>query len=67
MLLIGMLGGVISWYPARYILSWFSIMSRFEGLTMGYFDFSAIFYYVSVCFVFLFVSCRIYERRRYSA
>ncbi len=67
MLLIGMLGGVISWYPARYILSWFSVMSRFEGLTMGYFDFSAIFYYISVCFVFLFVTCRIYERRRYSA
>lgn len=67
MLLIGMLGGVISWYPARYILSWFSILSRFEGLTQGFFDFSAIFYYISVCFVFLFVTCRIYERRRYSA
>lgn len=67
MLLIGMLGGVISWYPARYILSWFSILSRFEGLTQGLFDFSAIFYYISLCFVFLFVTCRIYERRRYSA
>ena len=31
------------------------------------FDFAALFYYVSVCFVFLFVTCRLYERRRYGA
>ena len=67
MLLIGLLGTVISWYPARYVLGWFSILSRFNLLTQGFFDFSAILYYISVCFVFLFVTCRLYERRRYGA
>lgn len=67
MLGIGMLNSVIPWYPVRFVLSWFSILSRYNNFTNGFFDFAALFYYISVCFVFLFVTCRIYERRRYSA
>ena len=67
MLCIGMLNSVIPWYPVRFVLSWFSILSRYNNFTNGFFDFAALFYYISVCFVFLFVTCRIYERRRYSA
>lgn len=67
MLGIGLLNAVIPWYPVRFVLSWFSILSRYSNFTSGFFDFAALFYYISVCFVFLFVTCRIYERRRYSA
>ena len=67
MLHIDFLNLVITWYPARFVLSWFSIRSRFVGFTNGFFDFSALLYYISVCFVFLFVTCRVYERRRYGA
>ena len=67
MLGIGLLNSVIPWYPVRFVLSWFSILSRYSNFTNGFFDFAALFYYISVCFVFLFVTCRIYERRRYSA
>lgn len=67
MLVIGMLGSVIPWYPVRFVLSWFSILARFSNFTNGFFDFSALFYYISLCFVFLFVTCRVYERRRYGA
>ena len=67
MLCIGMLNSVIPWYPVRFVLSWFSILSRYNNFTNGFFDFAALFYFISVCFVFLFVTCRIYERRRYSA
>ncbi len=67
MLGIGLLNSVIPWYPVRFVLSWFSILSRYGNFTNGFFDFAALFYYISVCFVFLFVTCRIYERRRYSA
>ena len=67
MLGIGLLNSVIPWYPVRFVLSWFSVLSRYNNFTNGFFDFAALFYYISVCFVFLFVTCRIYERRRYSA
>ena len=67
MLGIGMLNSVISWYPVRFVLSWFSVLNRYTNFTNGFFDFAALFYYISVCFVFLFVTCRLYERRRYSA
>ena len=65
MLGIGMLNPFIPWYPVRFVLDWFSILSRYTNFTNGFFDFAALFYYVSVCFVFLFVTCRLYERRRY--
>lgn len=67
MLGIGMLNSFIPWYPVRFVLGWFSILTRYTNFTNGFFDFAALFYYISVCFVFLFVTCRIYERRRYGA
>ncbi|MBQ4557209.1 MAG: ABC transporter permease [Clostridia bacterium] len=67
MLAIGMLNSFIPWYPVRFVLDWFSLLSRYTNFTNGFFDFSALFYYISVCFVFLFVTCRVYERRRYGA
>lgn len=67
MLCIDFLNSFIPWYPVRFVLGWFSIRTRYGNFTNGFFDFAALFYYISVCFVFLFVTCRIYERRRYSA
>lgn len=65
-LALGFINPVIPYYPVRFVLNWFSILSRYNNFTNGFFDFAALFYYVSVCFVFLFVTCRIYERRRYA-
>ena len=67
MLGIAMLNSFIPWYPVRFVLDWFSILSRYTNFTNGFFDFAATLYYVSVCFIFLFVTCRLYERRRYGA
>ncbi len=67
MLGIGFLNAVIPWYPVRFVLGWLSVFTRYTNFTNGFFDFPALFYYISVCFVFLFVTCRIYERRRYVA
>ena len=53
----------ITWI--RVVLSWISIYSRFGNFNYGVFDFSALLYYASICFVFLFLTVRIYERRRY--
>lgn len=67
MLGIGLLSSVIPWYPVRHVLGWFSILTRYSNFTNGFFDFAALFYYASVCFIFLFLTCRVLERRRYSA
>lgn len=67
LLCIGFLNSLIPWYPLRFVLSWFSIYSRYANFTNGFFDFSALLYYASVCFIFLFLTARIYERRRYGA
>ena len=48
------------------ILSWISIYARFANFTYGIFDIPAAVYYVSVCAVFIFLTVRVYEKRRYA-
>lgn len=67
MLLLSFLNSFIPVYAVRYVLLWFSMLSRYQNFTDGFFDISAIVYYASICFVFLFITCRVYERRRYRA
>ncbi|MBQ7096152.1 MAG: hypothetical protein IJN80_06885 [Clostridia bacterium] len=43
-----------------------SITSRFQKLSTGLFDFSAIFYFLSITTVFLFLIIRIIDKRRWS-
>ena len=50
----------------RNVLSFFSIYSRYGAFTYGIFDYSAAVYYISVCAVFLFAACRVFERRRWA-
>ena len=64
-LCISLLNNLINVYFIRFILSAFSIFSRFQGFTQGVFDISAVFYYLSVSAVFLFLTVRVFDRRRY--
>ncbi len=65
-LAIGMLSSYIPFAPLRTALNWLSVYSRYSNFTYGYFDFTALLYYISVSFVFLFVTVRIYEKRRWA-
>lgn len=49
----------------RIIVKWFSIMDRFTGFQRGIFDITALVYYVSLAAVFLFLTVRVYEKRRW--
>ena len=49
----------------RVIVKWFSVMDRFYGFQRGVFDLVAIVYYVSIITVFLFLTVRVYEKRRW--
>ncbi|MBE6607479.1 MAG: ABC transporter [Ruminococcaceae bacterium] len=60
------LNSYIDSYAVRAVLSWISILDRFYNFSYGYFDFNAILYYISLSFVFLFLTVRIYEKRRWS-
>lgn len=65
-LVLDLLNSYIPFAPVREVLSWLSIHSRFGNFTYGIFDFSALLYYISVTFVFLFLTVRIYEKRRWA-
>lgn len=66
MLVISFLNQYIDFYPARLILSFISIYSRFSNFTYGILDISALLYYFSICFIFLFLTVRVYEKRRWA-
>lgn len=56
---------VISVYAVRVVIDWLSVLNRFAMFGYGYFDFAALFYYVSLCFVFIFLTVRVYDKRRW--
>ena len=66
-LIVGLVGSLIpSNYWIRYVFDFISIFTRFQAFTAGYFDVSALIYYLSVAFIFLYLTVRIYDRRRYN-
>ena len=66
MLIVAMLNNIIDSYIVRSVLDWISIYSRYMNFTYGIFDFGAVVYYTSICVVFLFLSVRVFEKRRWS-
>ena len=57
---------LIPFAPVREMLEWVSVYSRYGNFIYGIFDFAAVLYYVSICFVFLFLTVRVYEKRRWA-
>lgn len=56
---------IIGSYVIRFILDWVSVISRYSAFSQGIFDFAALLYYASLSFVFLFLTVRVYEKRRW--
>lgn len=48
------------------ILTWFSLLSRYEDFNKGILNISSIVYYLSFIAVFLFLAVRVIEKRRWS-
>lgn len=65
-LLVGSLNSLIENESIRVVLDWFSLYSRYQNFTYGMFDISALFYYLSVSGVFVFLTVRVFEARRYN-
>lgn len=63
----------ISWFESsinivivKKILGWFSLFSRYNEFQSGILDISSVIYYLSFIFVFLFLTIRVIDKRRYS-
>ena len=66
-LLIGLISSLFpSSYPIRYVFDFISIFTRFQGFTNGYFDLASVFYYLTVGAIFLYLTIRVFDRRRYN-
>ena len=66
LMIVAALNNIIDSYIVRSVLDWISIYSRYMNFTYGIFDFGAVVYYTSICVVFLFLSVRVFEKRRWS-
>lgn len=65
-LLVGVLASLFPsahWFR-MYVLNFLSILSRYQGFTSGYFDIASVVYYLSISAVFLYLTVRVYDRRR---
>lgn len=65
MIILGFVNNFISNYAVRFIIDWVSVLSRFAPFGYGRFDFAALLYYLSLTSVFIFLTVRVYEKRRW--
>ena len=65
MILVGIFNQFIGSAFLRTVLNWISVLSRYDRFSYGLFDFSALLYYLSISGVFLFLTVRVYEKRRW--
>lgn len=66
LLVISLFNSMIGFAPLRMIFSWISVYSRFSNFSSGYFDFAALLYYVSIIGICLFLTVRVFEKRRWA-
>ena len=65
LLFVGVAASMIKSEAVRTVLDWISVLSRYDNFALGLFDFSALLYYISISGVFIFLTVRVYEKRRW--
>ena len=65
MLVLNFVNDFIDVYAIRAVIDWVCVLSRFTNFSYGILDFSAIVYYLSLSGVFLLLTNRVYEKRRW--
>ncbi len=64
---IGLVGALIpDNYWIRFVFDALSIFTRFQTFVNGYFDLASLLYYLTVGGIFLWLTVRVYDRRRYN-
>lgn len=65
-LIIGIFSSSIKNDFVRSLVKWVSLLDRFSNFRYGLFDFSSLLYYVSLSLVFMFLTVRVLEKRRWA-
>ena len=65
MLILDAVNPYIDVYAIRFAISWVCVMSRYSYFTTGILDYASILYYVSITAVFLLLTVRVYDKRRW--
>ena len=65
MIILEVVNNFISSYAVRAVIDWLCVLSRFSNFTYGILDFSAMVYYLSLAGIFLLLTNRVYEKRRW--
>ncbi len=66
-LAIGLISSLLpTEYWLRFLLDSLSVFTRFQSFTNGYFDIASLIYYLSAAGIFVFLTIRVYDRRRYN-
>ena len=67
MLAVGLIGQLLpSAYWLRFVFDAISVFTHFQTFVAGYFDIASVLYYLSVGGIFVWLTIRIFDRRRYS-
>lgn len=65
LMLIGIFNNYIGSSFLRTVLNWISVLSRYDIFCYGMFDFAGLLYYVSIAGVCIFLTVRVFEKRRW--
>ena len=65
MLVLNVANSYIDSYFIRSVINWVCIISRFDNFAAGILDLSSMLYYISLAAVFLLLTGRVYEKRRW--
>ncbi len=66
MLLLNFVNTYIEFYPVRFVIDWVCFLSRFSNFRSGRLDPAALLYYISFAAVFLLLTVRVYDKRRWA-
>ena len=65
MLLLDVVKQYLDIYAIKYVINWVCVLSRFNNFIQGILDYSAMLYYLSISGVFLLLTARVYDKRRW--
>ncbi len=67
LILVDVIAGMFSTMSLPYkVLNWLSVYNRYTSFTYGTMDYANVFFFLSVSFVFLFLTALVIDRRRYA-
>lgn len=63
---VGLFSSITDIYWLRTLINRISVLGRFSNFSAGIFDIASLIYFISLTFVFLFLTVRVYEKRRWN-